>query len=56
MRLTPALLLLLTPALHAQKAPARLVYIYRDSVKSGVDSVYRAIENDAAQNDRSSTP
>jgi hypothetical protein len=48
-RIAVALLLLLTPALHAQKAPTRLLHIYRDSVKSGVDSVYRAIENDAAQ-------
>jgi hypothetical protein len=48
-RVTVALLLLLTPALLAQKAPPRFLYIYRDSVKSGVDSVYRAIENDGAQ-------
>jgi hypothetical protein len=48
-RATIALLLLLTPPLVAQKAPPRFLYIYRDSVKSGVDSAYRAIENDGAQ-------
>jgi hypothetical protein len=48
-RVTVPLLLLLTTALSAQEAPPRFLYIYRDSVKSGVDSLYRAIENDAAQ-------
>jgi hypothetical protein len=48
-RVTVALLVLLTPALLAQQAPPRFLYIYRDSLKSGTDSVYRAIENDGAQ-------
>lgn len=43
------LLLLLKPPLLARTAPPRFLYIYRDSVKSGVDSAYRAIENDGAQ-------
>ncbi len=34
--------------LAAQTAP-RFLYIYRDSLKAGVDSAYRAIENDGAQ-------
>lgn len=49
MRVTVALLLLLTPALRAQQAPPRFLYIYRDSLKSGVDSAYGAIEEGAAQ-------
>jgi hypothetical protein len=48
-RVTVALLALLAPALLAQEAPPRFLYIYRDSVKSGADSAYRAIENDGAQ-------
>jgi hypothetical protein len=48
-RVAVALLVLLTPAVLAQKAPPRFLYIYRDSVKSGADSAYRAIENDGAQ-------
>jgi hypothetical protein len=48
-RVTVALLALLAPALLAQEAPSRFLYIYRDSLKSGTDSVYRAIENDGAQ-------
>jgi hypothetical protein len=48
MRATVALLLLLSPPLPAQQAP-RFLYIYRDSLKSGVDSAYRAIEDRAAQ-------
>jgi hypothetical protein len=42
------LLLLSTPLLAQQSAP-RLLYIYRDSLKRGVDSTYRAIENDGAR-------
>ncbi len=34
--------------LAAQAAP-RFLYIYRDSLRAGVDSAYRAIENDGAQ-------
>jgi hypothetical protein len=49
MRAAVALLLLLPPPLLAQQASPRIMYIYRDSLKSGVDSAYRAIENEAAQ-------
>jgi len=48
-RVNVALLLLLTPPLLAQNASPRFLYVYRESVKSGVDSAYRAIENDGAQ-------
>jgi hypothetical protein len=40
---------LLPSRLPAQQAPPRLLYIYRDSLKSGVDSVYRSIEDQGAQ-------
>ncbi len=33
----------------AQQAPPRFLYIYRDSLRDGVDSAYDAIENDAAR-------
>jgi hypothetical protein len=33
----------------SQSAPQRFLYIYRDSLKTGADSAFRAIENDAAQ-------
>src|SRR5690242_1780294 len=49
MRATTVLLLLLPPALLAQQAPPRFMYIYRDSLKHGVDSAYRAIEDEGAQ-------
>jgi hypothetical protein len=49
MRATTVLLLLLPPALLAQQPPPRLMYIYRDSLKCGVDSAYRAIEDEGAQ-------
>jgi hypothetical protein len=49
MRTTVALLLLLPQLLLAQQAPPRIIYIHRDSLKRGVDSAYRAIEDDAAQ-------
>ncbi|SRR6266511_2370773 len=49
MRGAVALLLLLPPPLLAQQAPPRIMYIYRDSLKHGVDSTYRAIEDEAAQ-------
>jgi len=49
MRATVALLLLLPPQLLGQHAPPRILYIYRDSLKQGVDSTYRAIEDYAAQ-------
>ena len=41
-----ALLLLRPPAVLAQQALPRLTYIYRHSLKRGVDSVYRAIEDE----------
>lgn len=40
------LLLLLAPPLLPQQAPPRVIYIYRDSLKRGVDSTYRVIEDD----------
>jgi hypothetical protein len=48
-RAAAVLLLLLPPPLVAQQAPPHLIYIYRDSLKRGVDSAYRAIEDEAAQ-------
>lgn len=44
-----ALLLLFWAPLLAQQTPPRFLYIYRDSLKSGVDSAYGAIEDEAAQ-------
>jgi len=49
MRTTIALLLLLQPPLLAQQPPPRFLYIYRDSLKQGVDSSYSALEYGAAQ-------
>ena len=43
------LLVLLPASLFAQRAGPRFLYIYRDSLKRGVDSAYRVIENDGAQ-------
>jgi hypothetical protein len=48
-RTNAILLLFLAPPLLAQPATPRLLYIYRDSLKSGFDSAYRAIENDGAK-------
>ena len=44
-----ALLLLLSTPLLAQQSPPGFLFIYRDSLKRGVDSAYRAIENDGAR-------
>jgi hypothetical protein len=44
-----ALLLLVPGTLLSQQAPPRFMYIYRDSLKRGVDSSYRRIEDEAAQ-------
>ncbi len=49
MRAAIALLLLLPAPLLGQQAPPRFMYIFRDSLKRGVDSTYRAIEDDGAQ-------
>jgi hypothetical protein len=49
MRPLAVLPLLLAAPLLAQEAPPRFMYIYRDSLKRGVDSTYRAIEDDGAQ-------
>jgi hypothetical protein len=49
MRATIGLLLLLSAPLLAQQAPPRFIYIYRESLKTGVDSAYGAIEDEAAQ-------
>ena len=40
---------LLPLTLLAQQAPPRLLYVYRDSLKQGVDSAYEVIENAGAQ-------
>ena len=47
-RIILAVALLATP-LRAQGPAPRFMYIYRDSLKRGVDSAYRIIENDGAQ-------
>jgi hypothetical protein len=44
-----AVQLFLPAALTVQQATPRFLYIYRDSLKHGVDSTYRAIEDEAAQ-------
>ena len=49
MRATAASLLLVAAPLLAQQAPPRFMYIYRDSLRRGVDSAFRAIEDDGAQ-------
>jgi hypothetical protein len=49
MRATLALLLLLSPPLLAQQAAPRIMYVYRDSLKRGVDSTYRALADEGAQ-------
>ena len=43
------MLLLLSAPLFAQQAPPPFMYIYRDSLKDGVDSAYGAIEDEAAR-------
>ena len=40
---------LLPSPVHGQEAAPRFLYFYRDSLKHGVDSAYRVIENDGAQ-------
>lgn len=42
-------LALLSPPVRAQVTAPRFMYIYRDSLKRGVDSAYRVIEDDGAQ-------
>ena len=49
MRAIVALSMLLTSPLFAQQAAPRFMYIYRDSLRQGVDSTYRLIEDEAAQ-------
>lgn len=44
-----ALLVLLLPVVSAQAPAPHFLYVYRDSLKAGVDSAYGAIENDGAQ-------
>jgi hypothetical protein len=44
-----ALTAVLSPVLLAQRPVPRFMYVYRDSLRSGVDSAYRSIENDGAQ-------
>jgi hypothetical protein len=43
------LLLLAPPPLFGHQAAPRFLYIYRDSLKAGVDSVYRIIEDEGAR-------
>jgi hypothetical protein len=49
MRTIILLFIVLASPLRAQSAAPRFMYIYRDSLKEGVDSAYRVIENDGAQ-------
>jgi hypothetical protein len=49
MRAIILLLALLSPPMLAQVPAPRFMYIYRDSLKSGVDSAYGVIEEDGAQ-------
>jgi hypothetical protein len=49
MRTITLLLALLSPPLLAQAPVPRFMYVYRDSLKRGVDSAYRVIEDDGAQ-------
>jgi hypothetical protein len=49
MRAIILLLALFSPPLLAQVPAPRFIYIYRDSLKRGVDSAYRVIEDDGAQ-------
>ena len=42
-------LLFAPPPLLGQQAAPRFIYIYRDSLKAGVDSAYRVIEDEGAQ-------
>jgi len=44
-----ALIVALSPVVRPQRPVPRFIYVYRDSLRSGVDSAYRSIENDAAQ-------
>ena len=43
------LLAMLSPVLLAQRPAPRFIYVYRDSLRSGVDSAYRSIEDEGAQ-------
>src|SRR5262245_49619609 len=43
------MILLLLPALLGTQPPPRILFIHRDSLKQGVDSAYRAIEEEAAR-------
>ena len=49
MRAISLFLALLSSPLLAQVPAPRFMYIYRDSLKRGIDSAYRVIEDDAAQ-------
>jgi len=49
MRSLILLFLLLPSPLHSQEHAPEFLYVYRDSLKQGVDSIYRVIENDGAQ-------
>jgi len=49
MRAVVLALALLAPSLRAQGPAPRFMYIYRDSLKKGVDSAYRIVENNGAQ-------
>lgn len=49
MRTIILLLALLSAPVPAQVPAPRFMYIYRDSLKRGVDSAYRVIEDDGAQ-------
>ena len=44
-----ALVAVVSPILLGQKPAPRFMYIYRDSLRHGVDAAYRAIEDEGAQ-------
>jgi hypothetical protein len=49
LRTVIGLVAILSPVLPAQRSVPRFIYIYRDSLRSGVDSAYRSIEDDGAR-------
>ena len=49
LRTAIGLVAVLSPVMLAQRPVPRFIYVYRDSLRSGVDSAYRSIEDDGAQ-------
>ena len=48
-RIAIGLVAILSTTSAAQRSVPRFMYVYRDSLRSGVDSAYRSIEDDGAQ-------